>query len=159
AELDPASPPAPLGDAELSVEAAPSTASPVPAARETSAAPKLQIPRWADVMNWLSLFVYLYLPVPQILRSYHNLHSGAADQLQVLSPLGYSFGMLADLLVIPYFLSINEKAPASVQVVGVLANSVVLYQITAAHFLPALAVTGIYAWIGISLFWIALSLL
>lgn len=91
---------------------------------------------WTAKLNLLSLAAYFGVQAPQIYRNWGNLTSGHPELLHNLPWIGYSFGMLADLLILPYFLSKNEKPQSFVQTLGIIANMVVLFQLSRTAYMP-----------------------
>ena len=71
------------------------------------------------------------------------MNAGHPEMLQNLPWLGYSFGTLASLLILPYFLSKNEKPQSFVQTLGILANMAVLFQLSRTIYMPPYSVWAI----------------
>ncbi|MEK7746570.1 MAG: alpha-amylase family glycosyl hydrolase, partial [Elusimicrobiota bacterium] len=118
---------------------------PVEGSSEKGASPK-KAPFWkASWADWtqrltaFSMVPFALLQLPQILKNIGNLAAGNAAALSGLPWMGYSTGILGNMLLLSYFSSQKEKSAAAVQAVGVLESVVVVTQIFLAGFMPAAA--------------------
>ncbi len=86
-----------------------------------------------------ALVPFTLLQVPQIIMNITNLIGGNPEALSILPWMGYSTGILGNMLLLSYFASQKEKGASLVQGVGVITSAVVVTQIFLAGFMPGLA--------------------
>ncbi|MBI4369950.1 MAG: hypothetical protein HY547_06950, partial [Elusimicrobia bacterium] len=95
--------------------------------------------KWTDGLTKLSLLAFAPLQLPQIWKNLQNLVSGNEQALSILPWMGYSTGILGNMLLLSFFSSQGEKSAALVQAVGVITSAFVVIQIFQAGFMPEIA--------------------
>ena len=94
--------------------------------------------QWAEFLTLLASLPFLALQLPQLLTNIHNMQLGthdALDAIKILSWMGIGSTILADLMVLSWFLSDKEIGPARIQAVGIVTASMVLATIWLSGFL------------------------
>ena len=94
---------------------------------------------WTQRLTSFSMFPFALLQLPQIIKNAGNLFAGHAAALSGLPWMGYSTGILGNMLLLSYFSGNKEKSAAAAQAVGVIESSIVITQIFLAGFMPAIA--------------------
>jgi len=94
---------------------------------------------WTRRLTDASIIAFLPLQLPQIVKNIGYLLAGQVAPMAVLPWMGYSTGILANLLLLSWFTSQKEPSAARVQAVGVVTSGVVLGQLFLAGFMPAAA--------------------
>ena len=127
-----------------------------PASREAAEVPavRTQEPQRASWAAWTNRLIvaagiiFSFLLVPQIAKNFINLSAGHAQALSALPWMGFATNVLANSLYLGHFRAKKEHSRAAIQLIGVLAGTVVLGQIFLAGFMPLpafLATTAIVA--------------
>lgn len=94
---------------------------------------------WTNRLTNSAFLAFLPLQVPQIVANFGFILSGNLNPISILPWMGYGTGILANMILLSYFVSKKEKGAALVQAVGVLGSAVVVGQIFYAGFMPAAA--------------------
>lgn len=103
---------------------------------------------WDALTKWLTdsaILAFLPLQVPQIIKNFLLISAGTLAPISILPWMGYTTGILGNMLLLSYFVSKKEAGAARVQAVGVITSGIVLAQIFYAGFMPAFAFWGIAA--------------
>lgn len=98
--------------------------------------------RWDRVTQTLTDFAalpFLALQAPQIWTNVQNLLASHPEALANLPWIGYSTGILGNMLLLGWFASQKETSAARVQAIGVATSAVVVAQIFLAGHMPAAA--------------------
>lgn len=100
-----------------------------------------------------STLAFLLLMTPQIVKNARTLLAGDPAPVGILPWMGYSTGLLGNLLLLSYFASKKELGATLVQAVGVVSTFVLLSQIFVAGFMPppAFALTTVVVAVGLTL--------
>ena len=128
-----------------------SASRPLPAARAAAVSFKSGVPppetptpaqgrweRWTERLTDWAAVPFVALQAPQIWLNYEYLTAGQNQLLANLPWMGYSTGILANTLMLSYFVSMRQKSAARVQAIGVATSAVVVVQI----FMASLALTA-----------------
>ncbi len=111
---------------------------------------------WTQRLTDFAAVPFLLLQAPQIWANVQNLSAGAHGALANLPWMGYSTGILGNMLLLSWFAGQKEKSAARVQAIGVLTSAVVVAQIYMAGHMPfaafALVMPAIAA--GLALNWL-----
>ena len=94
---------------------------------------------WTELLTNSAILAFLPLQVPQIIKNFSLIAAGNVSQISILPWMGYSTGILGNMLLLSYFVSQKEAGAARVQAVGVMTSAVVVGQIFYAGFMPAFA--------------------
>jgi len=97
-------------------------------------------PFWGELTMRLtasSTFPFLFLMMPQVWKNAMHMLVGNGAALSVISWAGYMSGMLGNLLLFSYFVSIQEWGATLVQAVGVISTAVLLTQVFIAGYFPS----------------------
>ncbi|MDX6770007.1 MAG: S8 family serine peptidase [Elusimicrobiota bacterium] len=113
---------------------------PAPPAKKAFAA---QWDRWTQRLTDFAAVPFLALQAPQIWANLTNLLAGHPEQLANLPWMGYSTGILGNMLLLSWFASQKESSAARVQAIGVVTSAVVVAQIFMAGFMPATAFAAV----------------
>jgi hypothetical protein len=95
--------------------------------------------RWTQNLTDFAAVPFLALQAPQIWANVQNLLAGHPEALVNLPWIGYSTGILGNMLLLGWFASQKEKSAARVQAIGVVTSAVVVGQIFLAGHMPLLA--------------------
>lgn len=95
--------------------------------------------RWTQNLTDFAAVPFLALQAPQIWANISNLLAGHPEALVNLPWIGYSTGILGNMLLLGWFASQKEKSAARVQAIGVVTSAVVVGQIFLAGHMPLLA--------------------
>lgn len=107
--------------------------------------------RWTQRLTDFAAVPFLALQAPQIWANIGNLIGNHPEQLANLPWMGYSTGILGNMLLLSWFASQKETSAARVQAIGVMTSAVVVAQIFLAGFMPPLAFAAVMAAIGAGL--------
>ncbi len=112
--------------------------------------------RWTQRLTDFAAVPFLALQAPQIWANVTNLLAGNPDALANLPWMGYSTGILGNMLLLSWFASQKETSAARVQAIGVVTSAVVVTQIFLAGFMPAAAFAAVMGAIvaGLALNWL-----
>ena len=100
---------------------------------------------WTKRLTNSAFLAFLPLQVPQIVANFGFIFAGTLNPISILPWMGYSTGILANMILLSYFVSKKEKGAALVQAVGVLSSALVVGQIFYAGFMPAAAFWAVAA--------------
>ncbi|GAX80159.1 hypothetical protein CEUSTIGMA_g7597.t1 [Chlamydomonas eustigma] len=95
-----------------------------------------------------SAIPFSVLVLPQVLQNAVNMFSGQACALSIISWEGYLSGLLGNTLMCTHFAGRTERSAVNVQIIGIVNNMLVLFQVALASFMPApvfLATAGLTA--------------
>ena len=147
-----AAPLAKSGQASLSPKAdeVPAAQTLGPAAR-TEGSRRASWDAWTNRLIFAAGFVFSLLLVPQIAKNFINLSAGHAQALSALSWTGFATNVLANALYLGYFRAKKEHSRAVIQLIGVLAGTVVLGQMLLAGVMPLTAFIAVTAIVGLDL--------
>lgn len=95
--------------------------------------------KWTQNLTDFAALPFLALQAPQIWANVVNLLGGHPEALANLPWIGYSTGILGNMLLLGWFASQKEKSPSRVQAIGVATSAVVVVQIFLSGHMPALA--------------------
>lgn len=112
--------------------------------------------RWTQHLTDSAAVAFLALQIPQIISNISNLINAHPEQLANLPWMGYSTGILGNMLLLSWFASQKEKSAARVQAIGVVTSLMVVVQIALAGFMPAAAFWTVVPLIaaGLALNWL-----
>lgn len=112
--------------------------------------------RWTQRLTDFAAVPFLALQIPQIISNITNLVGGHADQLANLPWMGYSTGILGNMLLLSWFSGQKETSAARVQAIGVATSAIVVAQIFLAGFMPGAAFVGVLGAVaaGLTLNWL-----
>lgn len=99
--------------------------------------------RWTQNLTDFAAVPFLALQAPQIWANITNLLAGHPEALVNLPWIGYSTGILGNMLLLGWFASQKEKSAARVQAIGVATSAVVVVQIFLAGHMPLAAFAAI----------------
>jgi hypothetical protein len=99
--------------------------------------------RWTQNLTDFAAVPFLALQAPQIWANVQNLLAGHPEALVNLPWIGYSTGILGNMLLLGWFASQKEKSAARVQAIGVVTSAVVVTQIFLAGHMPLLAFAAV----------------
>lgn len=99
--------------------------------------------RWTQNLTDFAAVPFLALQAPQIWANIQNLLAGHPEALVNLPWIGYSTGILGNMLLLGWFASQKEKSAARVQAIGVATSAVVVAQIFLAGHMPLAAFAAI----------------
>ena len=91
---------------------------------------------WTQRLTDCAAIPFTLLQIPQIIQNVGNLRHGNPQALANLPWMGYSTGILGNMLLLSYFVSMKEKSAARVQAIGVITSALVVGQIFRAGFMP-----------------------
>ncbi|MBI4052279.1 MAG: hypothetical protein HY400_07215, partial [Elusimicrobia bacterium] len=94
---------------------------------------------WTRRLTHAAMIPFAVLQIPQIMKNLAHLSAGHAEAISILPWMGYSTGLLGNMLLLSYFVSQKERGAATVQTVGVITTLIVLSQIFLAGFMPGAA--------------------
>ena len=92
---------------------------------------------WTQRLTDFAAIPFTLLQIPQIIQNVGNLRHGNSQALANLPWMGYSTGILGNMLLLSYFVSMKERSAARVQAIGVITSALVVGQIFWAGFMPA----------------------
>lgn len=99
--------------------------------------------RWTQNLTDFAAVPFLALQAPQIWANISNLVAGHPEALVNLPWIGYSTGILGNMLLLGWFASQKEKSAARVQAIGVVTSAVVVGQIFLAGHMPLAAFAAV----------------
>lgn len=99
--------------------------------------------RWTQNLTDFAAVPFLALQAPQIWANVQNLLAGHPEALVNLPWIGYSTGILGNMLLLGWFASQKEKSAARVQAIGVATSAVVVVQIFLAGHMPLAAFAAV----------------
>jgi glycosidase len=100
---------------------------------------------WTSRLTNLAFLAFVPLQLPQIIANIGFISAGTLAPISILPWMGYSTGILANMILLSYFVGKKEKGAALVQAVGVLTSAAVVGQIFYAGFMPAFAFWSVAA--------------
>lgn len=110
--------------------------------------------RWNQLLVSASIFVFLPLQFPQVIRNFELINSGdpkAIATLAVIPAVGYASGMLGNLLLMNFLAGQREFLGTTVQAIGMATSGIVLAQLYVAGLIPPIVFIPFVAALAVGL--------